>query len=166
MRDYNLVVPADCVASNTEEENRYALQQIERVLKADITPSAGLDLDRLVGEASRAPRARDASGARSAHRRPRIDPSARTTMTMTAIAIRISTNLVMVIGPQSQRRTRAQYASYFRAERRGQVALLAADDQPLQRDERRGRSTSGQATSNVSASSGVERGEPDVHRVA
>lgn len=54
MRDYNLVVPADCVVSNTEEENRYALQQIERVLKADITPSTGLDLDKLVGEASRA----------------------------------------------------------------------------------------------------------------
>ena len=28
MRDFHLVVPRDCVASNTEEENRYALEQI------------------------------------------------------------------------------------------------------------------------------------------
>ena len=39
MRDFSLVVPADCVASNTEEENRVALDQIARVLKADTRPS-------------------------------------------------------------------------------------------------------------------------------
>jgi nicotinamidase-related amidase len=48
MRDYHLVVPSDCVASNTEEENRYALQQIQQVLKGDITPSDALDLDELL----------------------------------------------------------------------------------------------------------------------
>src|SRR5262245_16692834 len=32
------VVPADCVASNTEEENRHALEQMRKVLKADIRP--------------------------------------------------------------------------------------------------------------------------------
>ena len=44
MRDYRLLVPADCVASNTEAQNRAALEQIERVLKADIHPSGELDL--------------------------------------------------------------------------------------------------------------------------
>jgi nicotinamidase-related amidase len=52
MRDYMLVVPSDCVASNTAEENRYALRQIEQVLKGDITPSGELDLDALVRRAS------------------------------------------------------------------------------------------------------------------
>jgi nicotinamidase-related amidase len=45
MRDYNLYVPGDCVASNDREDNHHALQQIETVLKADITPSTGLDLE-------------------------------------------------------------------------------------------------------------------------
>ena len=44
MRDFRLVVPADCVASNTEEENRHALEQMSKVLKADIRPSTELDL--------------------------------------------------------------------------------------------------------------------------
>jgi nicotinamidase-related amidase len=48
MRDFNIVVPSDCVVSNTGEENRYALEQIETVLKGDITESAKLDLDRLL----------------------------------------------------------------------------------------------------------------------
>jgi nicotinamidase-related amidase len=51
MRDYHLVVPSDCVASNTVKENRNALQQIERVLKGDITPSVKLDLKTLVRDA-------------------------------------------------------------------------------------------------------------------
>ncbi len=48
MRDLNLVVPADCVASNTEEENRTALEQMRKILKADITPSTELDLEKLL----------------------------------------------------------------------------------------------------------------------
>jgi len=43
MRDLHLVVPSDCVASNTEEENRNALEQMRKVLKADIRPSTELD---------------------------------------------------------------------------------------------------------------------------
>jgi nicotinamidase-related amidase len=50
MRDYHLVVPSDCVASNTEEENLYALQQIERVLKGDVRPSEMVDLDALLSQ--------------------------------------------------------------------------------------------------------------------
>jgi nicotinamidase-related amidase len=48
MRDYNLIVPSDCCVSNTPAENAYALEQIARVLKADVTPSADLDLGALV----------------------------------------------------------------------------------------------------------------------
>ena len=42
MRDLHLAVPSDCVASNTEEENRYALDQKRKVLKADTRLSTGL----------------------------------------------------------------------------------------------------------------------------
>ena len=44
MRDFNLIVPADCVVSNTESENRHALDQIHKVLKADTTVSTELNL--------------------------------------------------------------------------------------------------------------------------
>ena len=44
MRDFNLFVPADCVASNSKADNDYALEQIERVLKADIRDSSKLRL--------------------------------------------------------------------------------------------------------------------------
>ena len=47
MRDFHLFVPRDCVASNTEEENRLALEQMERVLKADTRRSAELDFSEL-----------------------------------------------------------------------------------------------------------------------
>ena len=39
MRDLELYVPSDCVASNTEEDNRTALAQMKKILKADIRPS-------------------------------------------------------------------------------------------------------------------------------
>jgi nicotinamidase-related amidase len=62
MRDYNLIVPADCCVSNTPEENAHALRQIERVLKANVMPSDALDLDALVRSVtfrpSRRPRSR------------------------------------------------------------------------------------------------------------
>jgi len=50
MRDFELIVPADCVISNTDSENQYALEQIRTILKADITDSRQLDLERLLGE--------------------------------------------------------------------------------------------------------------------
>ena len=49
MRDFKLFVPVDCVASNTEEENRHALEQMETVLKADTTISSELDLQKISG---------------------------------------------------------------------------------------------------------------------
>jgi nicotinamidase-related amidase len=47
LRDFHLVVPGDCVASNTPEENKYALEQMQKVLKADTRPSADLSFDDL-----------------------------------------------------------------------------------------------------------------------
>jgi len=47
MRDYKVFVPSDCVVSNTEEENAYALKQMETVLKADTTIASKLDLNAL-----------------------------------------------------------------------------------------------------------------------
>ena len=40
MRDYSVIVPADCVASNTAEDNRHALHLMRDFNKADIRPSS------------------------------------------------------------------------------------------------------------------------------
>ncbi|HYN85093.1 MAG TPA: isochorismatase family cysteine hydrolase [Pyrinomonadaceae bacterium] len=47
MRDFHLVIPADCVASNDPEENEHALRKMAELLKADTTPSDRLDLEQL-----------------------------------------------------------------------------------------------------------------------
>ena len=47
MRDFKLFVPSDCVVSETEAENEYALEQMAKVLKADTRPAAELDLEKL-----------------------------------------------------------------------------------------------------------------------
>ena len=49
MRDFKIFIPADCVVSNTEQENQHALKQMETVLKADVTISSELDLESLSG---------------------------------------------------------------------------------------------------------------------
>ena len=54
MRDFHLLVPADCVASIDPAENQHALAQMEEVLHADIRPSTELRFDRLKQEAPRA----------------------------------------------------------------------------------------------------------------
>jgi nicotinamidase-related amidase len=51
MRDFELIVPADCTVSNTVEENEHALEQMRVVLKADITESTQLDLKQLLRHA-------------------------------------------------------------------------------------------------------------------
>jgi nicotinamidase-related amidase len=43
MRDFHLAVPRDCIASATEDDDRYALEHMARVTKADTRPSAQLD---------------------------------------------------------------------------------------------------------------------------
>lgn len=47
MRDFELIVPADCVAASDEPTNESTLRYIARVLKADTRPSTELDLKRL-----------------------------------------------------------------------------------------------------------------------
>ena len=48
LRDYNLVIPSDCSASNTKRDNDQAFMQMKKVLKADIRPSTKLDLKQLM----------------------------------------------------------------------------------------------------------------------
>jgi nicotinamidase-related amidase len=43
MRDYRIVVPRDCIASETEAEDRHALEHMAKTCKADTGPSAGID---------------------------------------------------------------------------------------------------------------------------
>jgi nicotinamidase-related amidase len=50
MRDFRLWVPGDCIASNREEDNRHALEQMRVVLKADVRPSKEVDLGDLAGQ--------------------------------------------------------------------------------------------------------------------
>ena len=40
MRDFRIIVPPDCVASEDVERNREALALMQRVFKADLTPSS------------------------------------------------------------------------------------------------------------------------------
>jgi len=47
MRDFKLVVPRDCTASEEESDNRHALEHMAKVCKADTGPSAGIDFARL-----------------------------------------------------------------------------------------------------------------------
>lgn len=47
MRDFRLIIPSDCSVSQTREENEYALKQMQKVLKADISPWAELNLEEL-----------------------------------------------------------------------------------------------------------------------
>jgi len=48
MRDFHLLVPADCIASNTAEDNDAALHQMRTVLRADTRPSAAIDWNALL----------------------------------------------------------------------------------------------------------------------
>jgi len=47
MRDYRLVVPRDCVASEEEADNRHALEHMAKTCKADISASAAIDFGKL-----------------------------------------------------------------------------------------------------------------------
>ena len=47
MRDFHLVVPRDCIASATEAHDRYALQHMAEVIKADTRPSPEVDFSAL-----------------------------------------------------------------------------------------------------------------------
>ena len=47
LRDYELIVPRDCVVSQAATENARVLEYLERVLEADIRPANEIDLGRL-----------------------------------------------------------------------------------------------------------------------
>ena len=47
MRDFKLVVPRDCLASEEEVDNRHALEHMAKTCKADTGPSSGIDFARL-----------------------------------------------------------------------------------------------------------------------
>jgi nicotinamidase-related amidase len=53
MRDYSIIVPADCVASRTESLAKSSLTHMKRLLKADLTPSTELDLAELARSSDR-----------------------------------------------------------------------------------------------------------------
>lgn len=44
MLDFNIYIPSDCVAANSERKSQEALDWMKRVLKADARPSTQLDL--------------------------------------------------------------------------------------------------------------------------
>ena len=46
MRDYKLIVPSDCIASENEVDNDNALKQMQQVLKAEIRPSVEIEFPR------------------------------------------------------------------------------------------------------------------------
>jgi nicotinamidase-related amidase len=47
MRDYQLVVPRDCIASQTADDDRFAITHMASVTKADTRPSSEIDLSAL-----------------------------------------------------------------------------------------------------------------------
>src|SRR5215218_1118522 len=52
MRDFNLVIPSDCIASADPSENEHTLRQMADLMDADTRPSAEVDFEEL----KRAPR--------------------------------------------------------------------------------------------------------------
>jgi nicotinamidase-related amidase len=47
MRDFRILVPGDCIASEADTDNRHALEHMAKVCKAEIGPSTGIDFARL-----------------------------------------------------------------------------------------------------------------------
>jgi nicotinamidase-related amidase len=45
MRDFRIIIPPDCTASEDQDQNQQALMLMQRVLKAEITPSTDLSLE-------------------------------------------------------------------------------------------------------------------------
>jgi len=44
MREYNLIIPKDCIASNNDQDNEYALTMMKNVLSAETKPASQLGL--------------------------------------------------------------------------------------------------------------------------
>jgi len=69
LRDFRLVIPADCVASQSREENTAVLRQMRRLLGADIRQSAAVDLRRLTRRPHHGGATQSAGTARAKSRR-------------------------------------------------------------------------------------------------
>ena len=63
MRDFRLLVPSDCLASEEDADNRHALAHMAKVCKADTVPSQAIDFASLMGDSAagrpRSPRSAD-----------------------------------------------------------------------------------------------------------
>jgi nicotinamidase-related amidase len=55
MRDFNLVVPSDCIASEDPHDNEYTLRKMAGLMDADTRPSAEIDFEELQRRAAREP---------------------------------------------------------------------------------------------------------------
>jgi nicotinamidase-related amidase len=55
MRDFNLVIPSDCIASNDPSENEHTLRKMADLMDADTRPSAEVDFEKLKSAPHRAP---------------------------------------------------------------------------------------------------------------
>ena len=55
MRDFNLVIPSDCVASTSARENEYTLEKMKGLMDADTRPSTEIDFDKLKQRSGREP---------------------------------------------------------------------------------------------------------------
>ncbi|HEX8355330.1 MAG TPA: isochorismatase family cysteine hydrolase [Pyrinomonadaceae bacterium] len=58
MRDFDLVIPSDCVASTDPSENEYTLRKMADLMDADISPSAEVDFEKLKSAPGREPKPR------------------------------------------------------------------------------------------------------------
>ncbi len=47
MRDFNLIIPSDCVAAKDKKDNKYTLNYLEKILKADTKPSDKINFNKL-----------------------------------------------------------------------------------------------------------------------
>jgi nicotinamidase-related amidase len=68
MRDFHLVIPSDCVASNDPRENEYTLRKMERLLDADTRPSTEADFEGLKRRPRREPEPGPGPGPKQAAR--------------------------------------------------------------------------------------------------
>jgi nicotinamidase-related amidase len=55
MRDFNLVIPSDCVVSNDPGENEYTLRKMSGLMDADIRPSTEIYFEALKSKTQREP---------------------------------------------------------------------------------------------------------------
>jgi nicotinamidase-related amidase len=55
MRDFNLVIPSDCIASEDPRDNEYTLRKMAGLMDADTRPSAEIDFEELQRKATREP---------------------------------------------------------------------------------------------------------------